>query len=250
MFIRHNNHEEEHNFWMSYTDLMSGFLIVFIIISVVMYVNYQKEIRQNKELNEAIKEAKLDKDELDRLLTEYKKNDLRNVIDEYKGTIRPTESIDVDFSKDRGSIIITSKYGELFAAGEPKGDYLTVPDELERFLDLYGKQIVEKTMEICANRQRPVELRIEGHTDPTWSGYDRGSDGSFMENLKLSSKRANAVYQYILYSTGLSEEQRSFVRQNMISVGYSFSSRIINNDVDNQYEDDKSRRIEFRIIAK
>ena len=132
MLFRRNNHEEEHNFWMSYTDLMSGFLIVFIIISVVMYVNYQKEIRQNKELNEAIKEAKLDKDELDRLLTEYKKNDLRNVIDEYKGTIRPTESIDVDFSKDRGSIIITSKYGELFAAGEPKGDYLTVPDDFSR----------------------------------------------------------------------------------------------------------------------
>ena len=29
---------EEHNFWMSYTDLMSGFLIVFIIASVITMV--------------------------------------------------------------------------------------------------------------------------------------------------------------------------------------------------------------------
>ena len=29
--------EDEHNFWMSYTDLMSGFLIVFIIASLIAY---------------------------------------------------------------------------------------------------------------------------------------------------------------------------------------------------------------------
>jgi hypothetical protein len=33
------NKGEEHNFWMSYTDLMSGFLIVFIITSLVAYEN-------------------------------------------------------------------------------------------------------------------------------------------------------------------------------------------------------------------
>ena len=30
---------EEHNFWMSYTDLMSGFLVVFIILTVLLF-NY------------------------------------------------------------------------------------------------------------------------------------------------------------------------------------------------------------------
>lgn len=32
---------EEHNFWQNYTDLMSGFLIVFIITSLVAYVGYK-----------------------------------------------------------------------------------------------------------------------------------------------------------------------------------------------------------------
>lgn len=32
---------EEHNFWQNYTDLMSGFLIVFIIASLVAYSSYK-----------------------------------------------------------------------------------------------------------------------------------------------------------------------------------------------------------------
>jgi len=32
---------EEHNFWQNYTDLMSGFLIVFIITSLVAFVGYK-----------------------------------------------------------------------------------------------------------------------------------------------------------------------------------------------------------------
>lgn len=32
---------EEHNFWQNYTDLMSGFLIVFIITSLIAYGSYK-----------------------------------------------------------------------------------------------------------------------------------------------------------------------------------------------------------------
>ena len=38
-FLKDNG--EEHNFWQNYTDLMSGFLIVFIITSLVAYVGYK-----------------------------------------------------------------------------------------------------------------------------------------------------------------------------------------------------------------
>lgn len=31
------NNSEEHDFWMSYTDLLSGFLIVFIVVSMIYY---------------------------------------------------------------------------------------------------------------------------------------------------------------------------------------------------------------------
>ena len=42
---------EEHNFWMSYTDLMSGFLIVFIIAALVFYNqrnNYIEKISEEQ----------------------------------------------------------------------------------------------------------------------------------------------------------------------------------------------------------
>lgn len=39
--ISFRDNGEEHNFWQNYTDLMSGFLIVFIITSLVAYGSYK-----------------------------------------------------------------------------------------------------------------------------------------------------------------------------------------------------------------
>jgi len=39
--IRFKEDVEEHNFWQNYTDLMSGFLVVFIIASMVAYASYK-----------------------------------------------------------------------------------------------------------------------------------------------------------------------------------------------------------------
>lgn len=39
--IKFKENGEEHNFWQNYTDLMSGFLIVFIIASLVAYNSYR-----------------------------------------------------------------------------------------------------------------------------------------------------------------------------------------------------------------
>ena len=40
--VNFKNEGEEHNFWQNYTDLMSGFLIVFIITSIVAWYGYIK----------------------------------------------------------------------------------------------------------------------------------------------------------------------------------------------------------------
>lgn len=39
---------EEHNFWMSYTDLMSGFLVVFIILSAILYNHYNDKVAETE----------------------------------------------------------------------------------------------------------------------------------------------------------------------------------------------------------
>lgn len=222
----HRNEDGEHNFWMSYTDLMSGFLVVFIIISAVMYKNYQDKTRESNA-------------------------SLKNLIVEYKDVFNlDNPDISVEFNSERGSIILThkdpSKY--LFASGKD-----TMETVLERYLYSIRKPLVVKTMELWKEHNyKNVELRIEGHTDPNGikDGARRGSDKSFTQNLELSSRRANSVYKYILDNKELTVEQREFAKKNMISVGYSFQHRVQQNNVDDVKLDPSSRRIEFRIISK
>lgn len=224
--IFHRNEDGEHNFWMSYTDLMSGFLVVFIIISAVMYKNYQDKTRESNA-------------------------SLKNLIVEYKDIFYLDDpNISVEFNSDRGSIILThhnpQKY--LFASGKD-----TMELVLERYLYNIRKPLVVKTMELWKEHNyKNVELRIEGHTDPNglYRRTKRGSDESFLQNLDLSSRRANRVYNYILGNKSLTVEQREFAKKNMISVGYSFAHRVQQNNVDNEKLDPSSRRIEFRIISK
>lgn len=85
------------------------------------------------------------------------------------------------------------------------------------YIDKVGKRIIERAISLWRlNGYKNVELRIEGHTASTWEAYPRGSNHSFIENLSLSSERANNVYQYILEYTGLTLEQQNFVKRNMI----------------------------------
>ena len=138
--IFHRNEDGEHNFWMSYTDLMSGFLVVFIIISAVMYKNYQDKTRESNA-------------------------SLKNLIVEYKDIFYLDDpNISVEFNSDRGSIILThhnpQKY--LFASGKD-----TMEVVLERYLYNIRKPLVVKTMELWKEHNyKNVELRIKKHTNP------------------------------------------------------------------------------------
>lgn len=124
--IFHRNEDGEHNFWMSYTDLMSGFLVVFIIISAVMYKNYQDKTRESNA-------------------------SLKNLIVEYKDVFYLDDpNISVEFNSDRGSIILThhnpQKY--LFASGKDR-----------RRIHKQVKVDVDKGMKECPNchAENPID---------------------------------------------------------------------------------------------
>lgn len=245
----------EHDFWMSYTDLMSGFLIVFIIISIVVYQQYSESKQKFDKLFETYQG--LDAEQINEKilkmtheLDSIKGANLKNLIFEYNDVFESNDFVKVDFDSLRGSIILTCQDSKkyLFASGSQNFE-----PELRNYLDKIHKPLVVKTMDLWRNfKYSNVELRIEGHTDPNGisKGCLRGSDQSFLENLKLSSDRANKVYDYILNSAELSNDQKEFVKKNMISVGYSFSKRVYDNNLDKYELDPTSRRIEFRIISK
>lgn len=231
---------EEHNFWMSYTDLMSSFLIVFILISIIMFQYYNDVKRRNEDY-----QAKLA--DITHTVDSLKGANLKNLIYEYRAVFKSNQYINIEFDSSRGSIILTHQNcnNDLF----PKGEAEFQP-ELRGYIDAIRIPLVEKTMDLWRKRNYTnVELRIEGHTDPDGKGSVRGSDDSFLYNLDLSSQRANRVYRYIL-DRELNNAQREFVKKNMISVGYSFSRRVVSKDLDDKEKDASSRRIEFRIISK
>ena len=258
--------DEEHNFWMSYTDLMSGFLIIFIILTAILFNHFTDKAaeaaavidkyncalsdleKSGRDIDSCLVVNSRQKDSIDYLndlIDSLSRNDLKNLITQYEDVFIYDPNISVSIDKNKGSIILTHRNSNnsLFEREDDK-----VQGDLKRYLDKVGRNIVSKTIKLYNDGYKNVELRIEGHTDPRWYGY--GDDDRFLKNLDLSSRRANNVYEYILKRTGLSDYQKRFVKEHMIGIGYSFSHRLLDNSEDDSSKDPSSRRIEFRIISK
>lgn len=266
---------EEHNFWMSYTDLMSGFLVVFIILSAILFNHFSRKSGEAEEskimydslivkYNNAIEDLKnsgrdIDScvvanaelrsktDSLTHVIDSLRKNDMKNLVLQYSEFAGIKGDIRVVVDKSKGSIVLYHRNNEeLFSSGG------SVPQKaLKEFLNLYGKSIIAKTISL-KQKYPSIELRIEGHTDPVGQyGQEYGGDASFVYNMGLSSQRANSIYSYLYNSqkVSLNEQEKAFLRNHAISVGYSFSERIKNGTHSNRiaygYLDDASRRIEF-----
>lgn len=257
---------DSHDFWMSYTDMMSAFLIVFMIGSIYAYGQYKiksAELDVAKSGFERIAEELRiqNPDSLKNVIFKYTQivdslnsQQLNNEIERFRSVFIETEDIKPIFDSLRGSIKLIDKTpgGELFESGKysfyRKKDKSVLP--LKPYLERIYPQLVATTIDIARNKNVNIELRIEGHTDPDWHPYQRGSTESYLNNMKLSSDRANAVYELILNGDKLTESQRKFLMEHMISVGYSFSERIERNNILDKSLDGQSRRIEFRIISK
>ena len=83
------------------------------------------------------------------------------------------------------------------------------------------------------------EIVIEGHTD---------SQGSYLDNLKLSQERALSVATYCLQLDPLTEEQRAMLRGILTAKGRSFSDPVL--DADGKEDRTASRRVEFKFRLK
>lgn len=260
------NNGEVHDFWMSYTDLMSAFLVVFIILCAVFYNSYTNKEQEaqiaEQEANLKHKEYQAMIDSMTVVISDMSRDvaqkaayidsleakDLKNLIKEFETVFVYDSSIKYTIDTDRGSIILTHREQnrDLFPKGKATMQYT-----LQNYLSKIGCPLVAKAMEINSKRgNKGIEVRIEGHTDPTWDYGSRGTDYGYMRNLELSSARANAVYKYIFENCGLSADQKLFAKKNMISIGYSYSDRVVRGNIYDESEDANSRRIEFRIISK
>jgi len=219
--------EEESNFWISYTDLITGFMIMFIVIAFWLY-------SQNKE-EEAIK------GKYEGLVIDFKDKmrDDNIEIDTVSGTVRFVAMNKILFKNDETNL--TEDFEGLLS------DF--VPKYLKAIYEVYEKQETDKVF--------IKEIRIEGHaSSESDSLSSKTEDEKYIYNLALSNGRALQVYKYLLgrrFFESYPTIFHQFITKNTISCGYSYAKPLDKDGkaTDKKNEDyDQSRRVEFRIILE
>jgi len=223
-----SSHSESN--WISFSDVMTGLMVIFMFIAISYIVEVQKEQEQRDIIFEEFKATKED------LYAELEK--------EFKDDFMKW---DVELDKDL-SIKFTNP-DVLFESGEsnvrPEFQFI-----LDEFLPRYFNVLLKEKYE-----EKIAEVRIEGHTDTVPAPrYDKDP---YIGNIKLSQLRSAEVLkhfrtmEYYVNLSEVDEEKLQFwLTANGLSYGRTLDSAkqltvISGKPADNEI----SRRVEFRIIT-
>lgn len=216
--------------WISFSDIMTGLMMIFMFIAISYIVEVQKKQKERDIIFEEFKATK------EQLYAELE-NEFKDDFKEWQ----------VELDKDL-SIKFTNPE-VLFESGQTNiRPYFA--QILTEFLPRYFSILMQEKY-----KNRIAEIRIEGHTDNI-PAMKFDSD-PYIGNIMLSQLRSAQVLKYFRnmdYYKGLSsfEEQRLqfWITANGLSFGRTLDDNkqltaISGNKVNNTY----SRRVEFRIIT-
>lgn len=209
----HSGEAEENVFWTTMSDLMLGLSIVFMTLFVLAMTGFTQE---TIELQQNQMKA------TEQLAEKLKEAD-----------------IDAEVDKLTGQVKISNL--QLFEVNSwtlsPKGRAY-----LDKFTPIYINTIY--THEVLKDNVRNIV--IQGHTDSqTFAGL-KTEDEQFVRNMDLSTKRANAVAEY-MFQTQFDRKFSPQLRKMLVVEGRSFADPII---VDGKEDFDKSRRVELKLVVK
>jgi|LFRM01.1.fsa_nt_gb chemotaxis protein MotB len=234
------NKEEEVNYWPSYSDLMAGILIVFMLLFIYIFAGYQTD-KQRREIEHATAQQELKKKDQELERTKKELGETRQRVIELSSTKEKIidllreefekENLKVEIDDDTGAIKL--KDSILFDTGKS-----IIKEEGKKFLQKFIPVYVRILLGNSEVQQQLAEIIVEGHTDDV---------GSYLYNLDLSQDRAFNVVKYLLgeeFDYEYKEELKKYITAN----GRSFSKLIY--DEDQNVDRDKSRRVEFQFRLK
>lgn len=218
------------NNWVSFSDIMTVLMIIFLFISI----SYMKQVKDEQAQRDILfEEFRATKEEL------Y--NELNTVFkDDYK-------KWDIQLDKDL-SIKFTNP-DVLFQSGKTniRAHFSSILDE---FLPKYFDIILQEKY-----KDKISEIRVEGHTDNVPApNYDKDP---YIANTLLSQKRSSEVIKYFRnmdYFKNLSSRKVSLIEFLLTANGLSYG-RTVDDDgrltvfSNKPINKEKSRRVEFRIIT-
>lgn len=218
------------NYWVSFSDIMTGLMVVFLLISVSYMHLMQKKYEGVGNQIDDIKEIR---DEI--------KNDLDSVFADKLGEWNAEISDDLSV-KFKNPIL-------LFEVGS---------DEITPHFQSILREFVPKYLDVLLKEEykdKIAEIRVEGHTDNTpvrGEPYD-----PYIDNMALSQARARRIVAMIRrsekYKT-LTNEERKNLEFLLTANGMSYS-KALDKDYNLIYKTgksidlDKSRRVEFKVVV-
>jgi outer membrane protein OmpA-like peptidoglycan-associated protein len=227
--MRLSGENPETSVWISTTDLMSGLLVIFLFLSILMTQETDKakeklEIAQNK-IHTVTNQANLAEENIKEAINKNFNYYDRSKYALNEDGLASARFPDASGTFNEGSYVLTEKF----------------KDELNYFLPRYLKAISE------SDPKYVKEIRIEGHASSEWNSVvPITKEEAYTKNMELSQQRTLSILLYALKRPELAP-YRQLMQDKMRAVGYSSSNVIYNSD---GYEDRvASRRIEFRVIA-
>ncbi|MGV8984548.1 OmpA family protein [Clostridium sp.] len=207
--------DEEVTYWLSFSDLMSSLLIIFLLLFVYKILDYNQEIKSYSQALSS-KEAKIQE------LSSVRKKIIIRLLEEFSEDIKIDQNTGA--VKLRSEVLFDNNKSELKPAGKVF---------LSKFMPKY-LNVLLGDKEIKDSLSRVI---IEGHTDDI---------GEYIYNLELSQDRALNVVKYIL-NDPVNKKYRGDIEKYVSAIGRSKSDLIKNG---NNVLKSESRRVEFKFQLK
>ncbi|MER2007807.1 MAG: OmpA family protein [Psychrobacillus sp.] len=200
------------NYWMSFADLMSALLMVFVLLLVVVVLDYREDLAEKEKQIEEITNVK--SEIIAALMQEFENSNINLEIDPNTGAIQLATNILYAYNSSEITI-------------EGKGT-------LEQFVPKYLDILLQDKY-----RDEISSIIIEGHADNT---------GEYLYNLGLSQERAFSVLKIIYAKDFPKFEQQEYSKQVVTANGRSNVVPVHN--AAGEYDADASRRVEFLFRLK
>jgi len=227
--------KSDDNNWVSFSDVMTGLMVIFMFIALSYIMEVQK---QQDDINKIIKDYKETQakiyNELDRTFTDKFKD--------YNLKVNPDLSIQIT---DASALFPVQFYDQ----------EVNLTQRFETFLDEFTPLFLEIILDE-GYKEDISEVRIEGHTSIQSPEREFEKD-YYQKMLILSQKRSNKVLDYIMNQPSyydLSERKKALMRFITTSNGLAFGKALDSSGKYKYYSNqpihtNKSMRVEFRIIT-
>ena len=207
----------EQDYWLSYSDLMAGLLMVFALMLLVAVYHYTEQLNGRMRVIEGA-------------MTSIEAR--RHVIDSVRSHLEgnPSASIEIDTV----TAMITLDDAILFQ----EDSYELLPKG-RRTLESFAEEILPLVLGQQRFVQHLDEIIVEGHTN---------DNGPFYYNLNLSQQRAFVVMEHLLESAG--PEFRTVLEKHMTANGRSFSWPVCQDGQVRFYQDPECKSVEKQLSRR